>query len=194
MSTTWFTSDLHFGHTNIIKLGNGRPFDTIEEHDEYFLQHWADTVSKRDTIWVLGDLCLKKGDALQELNDQLSKLPGAKKLILGNHDAGSPAYGKSGHHNQLSRYTAFDSVQLNGITTIARTKVLLSHYPYSWDHDEKQRFMQWRLPDLGKFLIHGHTHQTERAITSRQVHVGVDAWDYKFVPADTIASIIEEAS
>jgi calcineurin-like phosphoesterase family protein len=36
--------------------------------------------------------------------------------------------------------------------------------------------MQWRLPDRGEFLAHGHTHAALRRTSPREVHVGIDAW------------------
>ena len=55
----YFTSDLHFGHTNILKHSPKRPFsDTVDiaTHDEWLLDLWRSTVDKRDTIYILGDL------------------------------------------------------------------------------------------------------------------------------------------
>jgi calcineurin-like phosphoesterase family protein len=51
---------------------------TIKEHDEMIYDLWNDTVKKRDTIYILGDL----GFDLSHLKG----LPGTKKLLLGNHD------------------------------------------------------------------------------------------------------------
>lgn len=82
MSTIFLISDTHFGHNNLIEKHNQRPrFKTIEEHDEYIVQQWNDTVSDRDTIIHLGDVCfgLKSFDTLKRLN-------GIKRLVLGNHD------------------------------------------------------------------------------------------------------------
>ena len=43
----WVTSDLHFGHKNIIKYEN-RPFKDIEEMDKAIIELWNKTVKKDD--------------------------------------------------------------------------------------------------------------------------------------------------
>ena len=59
MNQIYFTADLHFGHTNILKHSPKRPFsDTVDivAHDEWLLDLWKTTVDKRDTVYILGDL------------------------------------------------------------------------------------------------------------------------------------------
>ena len=52
---TYFTSDQHFGHFNIIRLSR-RPFLTDEEMDAALLARWNAKVKGDDTVYVLGDL------------------------------------------------------------------------------------------------------------------------------------------
>lgn len=47
---------------------------------------------------------------------------------------------------------------------------------YTADHVPASRFMEWRLRDEGRYLLHGHTHTNKRVTGERQIHVGVDAW------------------
>ena len=41
---TFFTSDTHFGHANIIRLCN-RPFQNVEEMNEVLIENWNKVVS-----------------------------------------------------------------------------------------------------------------------------------------------------
>ena len=79
---TYFISDLHFGHRNILRF-DCRPFSTIEEHDEYLINQWNDTVGTDDDVWILGDISWYS--ALKTVNI-LKRLNGKKHLCIGNHD------------------------------------------------------------------------------------------------------------
>ena len=70
MNKIFFTADLHFGHTNILKHQPDRPF--AQEGD-----------------YILGDLTFFKSEDARHL---LEKLPGQKFLIQGNHDGSIRAY------------------------------------------------------------------------------------------------------
>ena len=61
------------------------------------------------------------------------------------------------------------------------------------DHTDPPRYMQWRLPDMGHFLLHGHTHSTEKRTSAREIHVGWDAWR-RMVAEHELAAIIQEGS
>ena len=78
----YFTSDLHLGHENAIKLCN-RPFGSIEEMDETLIQNWNSRVTNNDTIYILGDMMFRIHKPPEEY---LSRLKGKKHLLLGNHD------------------------------------------------------------------------------------------------------------
>lgn len=82
MSNVFFISDPHLGHENILKYSaDTRTFSSIKEHDEYICDEWCSKVSKRDLVWVGGDLGSKEYAV-----KRIASLPGTKKLIRGNHD------------------------------------------------------------------------------------------------------------
>ena len=83
MRKIFFTSDMHFGHENVIKFDN-RPFKTVEEMDEELIRRWNAKVGKGDLVYVLGDMIWKSrnGDAEQ----LIKSLNGQIILIKGNHD------------------------------------------------------------------------------------------------------------
>lgn len=67
-------ADLHFGHA---KVATTRGFASVEEHDNAIVKAWNRAVTKRDVVYVLGDVF--RLDRVPELN-------GTKKLAMGNHD------------------------------------------------------------------------------------------------------------
>ena len=76
----YYTSDLHFGHNNIIKYEN-RPFNSVDEMDEYLIYKWNNKVKKGDEVYIIGDFGFCKGERANELLDRLN---GRKYLIKGN--------------------------------------------------------------------------------------------------------------
>ena len=54
---TFFTSDTHFGHENIIKYCN-RPFTSTEEMDKALISNWNKVVKPEDTVFHLGDFAV----------------------------------------------------------------------------------------------------------------------------------------
>ena len=74
MSLVYVIADLHFGHG---KIALHRGFASQEEHDAATVERWNAVVTKRDVVYVLGDVFNL---------DPVPKLLGCKKLALGNHD------------------------------------------------------------------------------------------------------------
>lgn len=82
MSRVYLIADTHFGHDNALRF---RPqFIDLTEHDETIISNWNSVVTKRDTVWVLGDFSFK---TTQEYVDSVrARLNGYIKFIQGNHD------------------------------------------------------------------------------------------------------------
>lgn len=115
----YFTSDLHFGHKNIIRFCN-RPWETIEEMDEGLIKNWNSVVGENDLVFDLGDFAFASNGRWKEI---LSRLNGRHYLILGNHDC--------------QRYPGdkimelFEDVQPQMLLQIDDRYVYLNHYPFS---------------------------------------------------------------
>jgi len=131
MSQVYFNSDLHIGHGRVIEFHDNfrakcMGVSTIKEHDEMIFDYWSDTVRKRDIIYILGDV----GYDLS----RLKRLPGNKRLMLGNHD----------------KDHVFDYLEIfdNVIGPIKYKKHWLSHFPI---HESEL---------YNRPVIHGHTHST----------------------------------
>ena len=82
MNNTWFISDQHFTHKNILEFEK-RPFFTIEEMQVKMIDAWNAVVGKYDTVYVVGDFCFGKHLVWESILDQLK---GNVTLIKGNHD------------------------------------------------------------------------------------------------------------
>lgn len=76
----FFISDLHLGHANIIKYCH-RPFETVGEMNNEIIRRWNKTVSKGDTVYMLGDLCMGN-----DPGRWINRLNGHIKFVKGNHD------------------------------------------------------------------------------------------------------------
>lgn len=189
--TVHFTSDLHFGHRLVSGL---RGFATTEDHDDAICDNWVDLVRKDDVVWVLGDLTVSRAEYALT---RLAALPGTKHLVLGNHDRGHPMH-RGAHRWQRTYLDVFDSAQPFARRRVEGRQVLISHFPYEGDTDgrDEDRLAQYRLPDHGLALIHGHTHSAARlTFTARatpQVHVGLDAWGLRPVTLETVGQMLGE--
>ena len=95
MSEVFFISDLHFGHRSILKYRQREGITTEQEHSELIFHNIMTVVSKRDNLWVLGDVAFTK-----EWLYKLKYIKCRKNLILGNHD----------EHNMQDYLNVFDSV------------------------------------------------------------------------------------
>ena len=188
MSELWLTSDLHFGHANIIRYTN-RPFTSVEEMDEWLVTTWNETVRPHDTVWVLGDVCMGR---IEHSLSLVARLHGTRRLLSGNHDrtfatSGAP----SARWDAAYRDAGFETIAAGTIELdIGWTEpVLACHFPYRGDSHDGDRFLAQRPDDHGRPLVHGHTHGAWRQHES-MIDVGVDTWAGQPVNAADVAALI----
>ena len=131
---TYYISDTHFGHENVIAMC-GRPFSSIEEMDRILIERWNKKVKGNDTVFVLGDMFFRCADP----DSILKQLKGKKRLIVGNHD------GSWMTKTDASQY--FQSIDTMLETSVDNYGVTLCHYP----------LLTWRHK-LKTYMIHGHIH------------------------------------
>lgn len=192
MSKIFFTSDLHLGHVNINQLAS-RPFSTVEAADEAIVRNWNSVVGELDIVYVLGDIAM--GD-LQRSLERVARLNGQKFLVPGNHDRVSSLYKgsaqKKGEWNVAYREAGLRVLEEQTWTMIGDVPVMLCHFPFTGDSQFEDRYADERPKDDGQWLLHGHVHsRTRRTPLTKQIHVGVDAWDYYPVPENYIAAIMD---
>lgn len=115
MPNTFFASDHHLGHANIIKFTDGegtriRPFDSVEDHDEHIIARHNAVVGEKDTCWFGGDVVINR-----RFLKQISRLNGRKRLILGNHDIFSNKDYINAGFEDLHAFRKFDDFVLTHI-------------------------------------------------------------------------------
>lgn len=134
----YFTSDLHFGHINILRHCD-RPFADIDEMDRELIARWNRRVTPQDDVYILGDLFYRNQRSAAEY---LRQLAGHKYLILGNHDV------KWLKGMNLGLY--FENVSRMEERKIGDHFMTLCHYP----------MLAWSGCARGHYLVHGHIHNS----------------------------------
>lgn len=167
---TWFTSDHHFGHANIIKYCN-RPFNSVAHMNAVMEATWNAVVEPEDIVFYLGDFAMQPA-LVAEI---LPRLHGTKTLIAGNHDK---CHGGAEKWIEFYLTAGFESIQRQLEMEIANETVLLHHFPYRNESDPSQKYFGSRPVDRGQWLIHGHVHDRWK-VSNRQINVSVEPWDFK---------------
>ncbi len=183
MNKTYFTSDLHFGHENVIRFDN-RPFETVDEMDAELIRRWNAKVNRGDLVYVLGDMVWKTKNGTAE--DLIHNLNGQIILIRGNHDRFlSNAKAKNG----LAAVKDYDEINVTLEDGTAR-RCVLSHYFIPLYNGHRN----------GGIHLHGHSHFTDEAdfeidlaaqlnaqgMQNEIYNVGCMYWNYEPVTLDEI--------
>jgi calcineurin-like phosphoesterase family protein len=164
-SNTFFFSDPHFDHTNIIRYQH-RPFATVEEMNETMLRNYCEVVKPDSTVYFLGDMAFGRGS--RNAKWWLSQLPGNITYIKGSHDHGI-------------RPTNHSNCHLSLVLDTGISKVLLIHSP--WEIEAR---------DWKGWVIHGHTH-SDKLVNgySNRVCVCVEATGYRPVSLEQLRTSIK---
>lgn len=176
---TFFTSDPHFYHKNVIAYCN-RPFDCVESMNNGLIENWNSVVGDGDEVYILGDFAFAGKQKIKEI---VAQLKGTKHLILGNHDWKTI---KEANYKDLG----FADIAFSGELYIGKHLVKMSHFPYTGDSGETERFTDKRLKDEGNYLLHGHVHTSWKQ-KDRQINVGCDVWDWKPVSIEELEVLIK---
>lgn len=164
----FFTSDLHFGHKQILKhCKETRPYSNVDEMNQALVDYWNDTVSENDTIYHLGDFSFMNKTRTREILNQLN---GNKVFILGNHD--------KHNKNLLKEYgVTEDYLRKSFVHNNTKHQIIMCHFPITY----------WDMCDHGSMHIFGHLHGDYKT-NNRSMDVGWDAQG-KFLK---VTEIIEE--
>lgn len=179
-SKTFWTSDLHFGHTNVIKYSN-RPFTDVEEMNRALINNWNAKVPADAEVYLLGDVAFCKSDETLTILNQLN---GSIHLIKGNHDKNSNIGGKCrSRFASIQDYAErkFERKFLDG--TVNSQLVVMSHFP----------FLSWNKMHYGSWMLHGHCHGNMKYPFDAKIHdVGVDNNHYAPLSFDDLVGIMEK--
>lgn len=193
----WFTSDQHFGHANIIRYSRRPYLDVAGEPDVHAMN--ANVIARHNTIVAPDDEVWWLGDAV--MGDKRANLAcvrecvGEKIFITGNHDKNFRKTGDAPHivwDEIYAELGGFYDVIHGTVSCMLgnNTEVLVSHFPYSGDSREGERYREHRPHDNGGWLLHGHVHEKWRQ-RGHQINVGVDAWGGYPVSEEQIIELIE---
>ncbi len=164
----WFTSDLHFGHDNILKFCPNRQFDVIQDMNEFIITTINRYVKSEDTLVIVGDFCLGSSKQVRYFLNRINAK--TKILVKGNHC-----------RNGVN-HTNWDLVVTKMSVLICKQPIEVNHYPYgkTWWDKFVGRFISpdnhKRPLNKGGWLIHGHTHKIQK-VRDKMINVCWDAWD-----------------
>lgn len=186
--TTWFISDTHFSHYNIIDFCNRPvPFnwklmsreEVKEKHDDWLIDRWNERVDGLDDVYHLGDFAFAGSDALKRIFDRLN---GNIHWIRGNHDYKAvkqighrAAWVKDYYHKSFEVWDPKREI-------FYKQPIIMCHYPIA----------SWDGMSHGSWHLHGHCHGSLRDDGTRRLDMGVDPNNYYPVSLEEVAVRMQE--
>jgi calcineurin-like phosphoesterase family protein len=137
---TYVTSDLHFGHKNIMSfcpVSRERFRNDVDYMNEAMVREWNNLIESEDLVYILGDVAFLPA---QKAAEYLNRCNGTKILVEGNHDRkalNDPTF--RGCFKEVHKYL---DITYNG------TKVVMFHYPIA----------EWDQMYRGAVHLYGHLH------------------------------------
>jgi calcineurin-like phosphoesterase family protein len=152
VSELWFTGDTHFGSKRTLELSK-RPFNSVEEMDEYMIDRWNRLVEDDDFVFHIGDF----GDY-----SVCKRLKGSIILLLGNYEREDIRTGRETLESLRENY-CFEKVYEQDILNLEDAENNLS---LSLVHEPSKR-------NLDRFTLFGHVHGLQK-VKKNALNVGVD--------------------
>lgn len=156
---TWFTSDLHFFHKNIVKFTSRYLVTNEDSHNEWLIDVWNSQVKPGDIVYHLGDLSFAKD--VSKTIEILKRLNGQKILIKGNHDH-SDNWKHLGNVNGIQTHQYLEKTfEIDG----EKQHVCMFHFPIA----------SWHKQSHGSWHLHGHSHGGFTESKGKMLDVGIDS-------------------
>ncbi len=171
MKKTYFSSDWHLGHTNIIKYDK-RPFNNIEEMDKTIIDNYNSIVYNGDDFYFLGDFAFNKNKI--ELEKYFQELNGNIFFIKGNHD----------HKDTIKLYEKYGTY-LGNLTEIEinNQRIVLCHYA----------MRVWNKSHHGTWHLYGHSHHSlPDDKNSLSFDIGLMGYNYKPIEFEEVKQIMNK--
>lgn len=154
----FITSDIHFGHTNIMKFcpeSRARFNNDVIRMNEGIIKEWNQVVTPHDHTYILGDVAFCNA---AKATEYVRRLNGTKTLIRGNHD--SKLLKDEEFRSCFVNIYDYLTITVNGV------KIAMFHYPIN----------EWDQMHRGAVHFHGHCHGNITGLEgSRALDVGMDA-------------------
>lgn len=169
----FITSDLHFGHANIMKFcPKTRPYSSVSEMDELMIRDWNALVGAEDHVFILGDVSFHQASKTNQILDRLN---GKLILVAGNHD------------NKLLKDVKFRArfIEIHNYLEITRSKrhIVMFHYP----------ILRWNRSGHGSVHFHGHSHGSPTGLEDlRCMDVGYDATGHIVMELDRLVEKLSQ--
>ena len=169
----WFTSDTHFGHTNIAgsKISNWssgyRDFNSVHEMNMALVDGINKYVKEDDILYHLGDWSFGGVQNIFQFRNYI--ICKNIHLVLGNHDQHIIDKEIKYHDTTFNPIELFSSVQDVLTLDIGKTKIFLSHYSHR----------VWLGSHKGVIHLYGHSHGSIPDY-GKSMDVGVDVAFKKF--------------
>ena len=163
----WFTSDTHYGHTNIAGQsvsrwsGGYRNFHSVWEMNKSLIEGINKYVKEDDILYHLGDWSFGGIHNIKLFRDSI--ICKNIHLILGNHDEHIVDKEVKYHDSSFNPIELFSSVLDVLHLEIGKTKMFLSHYSHR----------VWNGSHKGVVHLYGHSHGSIPDF-GRSMDVGVD--------------------
>jgi len=148
--TYFFTSDEHFGHKKILEYCN-RPFDNVDEMDNFIINNFNSKVTKNDVTIHAGDFTLWK-NMRGIYKKYINRLNGKHFFLKGSHD-----YWLNGL-NQINQIW-----EKNITFNKKKYYIVVCHYA----------MRVWARSHYNSFQLYGHSHGNLEPI-GKQWDIGVD--------------------
>lgn len=155
---TFITSDLHFGHANIMKFcpqSRARFNNDVTYMNETMVAEWNSIVQANDLVYILGDVAFLPA---QKATEYMRRCNGKKILVQGNHDR--KIVRDPGFRNCFEEIHSYLDINYAG------HKICMFHYPIA----------EWDQCHRGSIQFHGHCHGNTTGLEKlRARDMGMDA-------------------